>query len=207
MTFDYALLGTLSETPGVPGREELVRERIVDALAALDLDLRVDIMGNLIAESAGPAGAPKVMVAAHMDEIGFLVRHIDERGFLRVQNLGGFDARNLFARQVLVHARHGEPRIGVLNPAVKPIHLASDEDRNKIPKLAEFAVDLGLDADTVRSEVRVGDMVTLMQPFQDLGPAVVGKALDDRSGCWILIETLRSVAFATKDAASGASAW
>lgn len=191
MTFDYELLRSLSETPGVPGREELVRERISDALTGLDLDLRVDVMGNLIAESAGPEGAPKVMVAAHMDEIGFVVRHVDERGFLRVQNLGGFDARNLFARQVLVHAHQGEPRIGVLHPAVKPVHLASDEDRDKVPKLSDFVVDLGLEADTVRREVRVGDMITLLQPFQDLGPVVVGKALDDRSGCWILIETLR----------------
>ncbi|MEX2501732.1 MAG: M20/M25/M40 family metallo-hydrolase, partial [Trueperaceae bacterium] len=95
------------------------------------------------------------------------------------------------ARQVLVHARHGEPRVGVLNPATKPVHVATAEDRKKIPEMSDFAVDLGLDAETVRTEVRVGDMVTLLQPFQDLGPVVVGKALDDRSGCWILIETLR----------------
>jgi endoglucanase len=191
MEFDYALLQRLSESAGVPGREELVRERVVDALAGLDLDLRVDAMGNLIAETTGPAGAPKVMVSAHMDEIGFLVRHVDERGFLRVQNLGGFDVRNLFARQVLVHASRGAPRVGVLHPAAKPVHIASPEERKKVPELSEFAVDLGLDAETVRAEVRVGDMVTLLQPFQDLGPTVVGKALDDRVGCWILIETLR----------------
>lgn len=191
MEFDYALLHRLSESAGVPGREELVRERILDALGGLDLDLRVDAMGNLIAETPGPSGAPKVMVSAHMDEIGFLVKHVDERGFLRVQNLGGFDVRNLFARQVLVHGSRGAPRVGVLHPATKPVHLSSAEERKKVPELADFAVDLGLDADTVRAEVRVGDMVTLLQPFQDLGSAVVGKALDDRVGCWILIETLR----------------
>jgi endoglucanase len=99
--------------------------------------------------------------------------------------------RNLFARQVLVHARNGEPRVGVLNPATKPIHISSPEERAKVPALSEFAVDLGLDATTVTREVRVGDMVTLLQPYQDLGPTVIGKALDDRVGCWILIETLR----------------
>ena len=193
MDFDYDLLRKLSETPGIPGREDLVRERIKDALAGLDLDVRVDAMGNLIAESAGLEGAPKVMVSAHMDEIGFVVRHVGDDGFLRVHNLGGFDRRNLFARQVLVHARTGEPRVGVLHPAAKPVHIASEEEKKKIPEMADFAVDLGLDAETVKREVRIGDMVTLAQPFQDLGPVVVGKALDDRSGCWVLIETLRRV--------------
>jgi endoglucanase len=191
MDFDYDLLRQLSEAPGVPGREEAVRARLETALADLDLDVRADAMGNLVAETAGREGAPKVMVSAHMDEIGFLVRHVGDDGFLRVQNLGGFDARNLFARQVLVHARHGEPRVGVLHPAVKPVHVASTEERKKVPELHEFAIDLGLDADSVKEMVRVGDMVTLLQPFQDLGDVVVGKALDDRSGCWILVETLR----------------
>lgn len=191
MDFDYPLLQRLSESAGVPGREEFVRERIRDALEGLDLDLRLDAIGNLIAETSGPAGAPKVLISAHMDEIGFIVSHIDDRGFLRLQNLGGFDSRNLFARQVLVHGNAGEPRIGVLNPATKPIHLSSAEERKKIPEMSDFAVDLGLDAETVKREVRIGDMVTLLQPFQDLGSVVVGKALDDRIGCWILIETLR----------------
>lgn len=191
MDFDYPLLQRLSESAGVPGRETLVRERIVDALQGLDLDLRVDAMGNLIAETPGPAGAPKVMISAHMDEIGFVVSHVGDDGFVRLQNLGGFDMRNLFARLVLVHAHAGEPRVGVLNPAGKPIHLSSAEERKKIPEMHDFAIDLGLDADTVRREVRVGDMVTLLQPFHDLGDVVVGKALDDRVGCWILIETLR----------------
>ncbi len=196
MSHDYELLRSLSETPGVPGREALVRERIRSALDGVAPggrapEVRTDAMGNLIVTVAGPEGAPSVMVSAHMDEIGFVVRHVDERGFLRVQNLGGFDVRNLFARQVLVHARNGEPRIGVLNPATKPVHISSAEDRKKIPEMADFAVDLGLDPETVKAEVRVGDMVTLLQPFQDLGPVVTGKALDDRTGCWILIETLR----------------
>ncbi|MEX2500869.1 MAG: M42 family peptidase, partial [Trueperaceae bacterium] len=99
MHHDYDLLRTLSETPGVPGRETLVRERIRDALDGVapdgrPLELRTDAMGNLIIEVPGPEGAPTVMVSAHMDEIGFVVRHVDDKGFLRVQNLGGFDVRN-----------------------------------------------------------------------------------------------------------------
>lgn len=191
MTHDYDLLRRLSETAGVPGREDRVRDLIRSELGALAEHARTDAMGNLIVEVPGPEGAPRVMVSAHMDEIGFVVRHVDDQGFLRVQNLGGFDVRNLFARLVTVHARRGGPRTGVLNPGVKPIHIATPEDRKKVPEMADFVVDLGLPAETVKSEVRVGDMVTLQQTFQDLGDVVVGKALDDRVGCWILLETLK----------------
>lgn len=188
---DYALLRRLSEAAGVPGREDRVRELIRSELGTLAEHARTDAMGNLIVDVAGPESAPLVMVSAHMDEIGFVVRHVDDKGFLRVQNLGGFDVRNLFARLVTVHARRGERRTGVLNPGVKPVHIASPEDRKKIPEMTDFVVDLGLPVETVKAEVRVGDMVTLQQTFQDLGDVVVGKALDDRVGCWILLEALK----------------
>jgi putative aminopeptidase FrvX len=193
MDFDYDLLRRLSEAPGIPGREDAVRDCIRQELGPLSERARVDTLGNLIVDAGGPDDAPLVMVSAHMDEIGFVVRHVDDRGFLRLQNLGGFDARNLFARLVMVHGRHGAPRLGVLNPGVKPVHIASEEDRKKIPELSEFVVDLGLAAETIKAEVRIGDMVTLHQPFADLGEVLVGKALDDRSGCWVLLETLRRV--------------
>ena len=191
MHHDYDLLRRLSEAPGVPGREEDVRALIRSELGDLAEFARIDAMGNLIVDAGGPDGAPVVMVSAHMDEIGFVVRHIDDRGFLRLQNLGGFDVRNLFARLVTVHARHGEARVGVLSAGVKPVHVSSAEERKKLPEMEDFVVDLGIAADVVKSEVRIGDMVTLVQPFHDLGDVVVGKALDDRSGCWVLIETLR----------------
>ncbi|MFU8887442.1 MAG: M42 family metallopeptidase [Trueperaceae bacterium] len=194
MTHDYELLKRLCETDGIPGREEAVRGVVREALGDLAAGARVDAMGNLIVEFDGPADAPLVMVSAHMDEIGFVVRHVDDKGFLRLQNHGGFDVRNLFARHVRVHTRRGGPRMGVLNPGVKPVHIATPEDRKKIPELDEFVVDLGLPAETVKAEVRVGDMVTLVQPFVDLGDVVSGKAMDDRSGCWVLIESLRRLA-------------
>jgi endoglucanase len=191
MDHDYDLLRRLSEVAGVPGREDRVRDLIRSELGAHAEAARVDAMGNLIVELAGPEDAPLVMVSAHMDEIGFVVRHVDDKGFVRVQNLGGFDVRNLFARLVTVHTRRGGPRTGVLNPGVKPVHIASPEDRKKIPEMGDFVVDLGLPADAVKAEVRVGDMITLQQTFQDLGDVVVGKALDDRAGCWVLLEALK----------------
>lgn len=186
------LLKRLSEANGVPGREEQVRALIEAELDGIVDDLSVDAMGNLTAVKKGAKGAPKAMVAAHMDEIGFYVRFIDDKGFVRLQQVGGFDPRNLFARQVTVHASlSGNKLIGVLNPGGKPIHISTPEERNKIPLLPEFFVDLGLDVDAVRAQVRIGDMVTLRQSFEDLGSVVTGKALDDRVGCWILIETLK----------------
>ncbi len=196
------LLKRLSEVPGVPGREEQVRAIIRNELSGLVDELSVDAFGNLTAvKRSGKSDAPKVMVAAHMDEIGFLVRHIDDKGFIRVQQLGGFDPRNLFARQVIVHASvSGETLVGVMNPAGKPIHISTPEERTKVPTLDQFYVDLGLTGEQVKAKVRLGDMVTLKQSFEDLGAVVTGKALDDRTGCWILIEAIKRL-----DAASMAT--
>lgn len=191
MSFDYDLLKKLSEAAGIPGREDQVRELIKSELGELAAEARIDAMGNLVVRRDGLEDAPTVMISAHMDEIGFIIRHIDDKGFLRVQNFGGFDTRNLFARQVLVHSRDGNSRVGVLNPGGKPVHIASAEERKKIPEVEEFVVDLGLEAEQVKAEYRIGDMITLLQPYQDLGDVVTGKALDDRTGCWILIESLR----------------
>jgi putative aminopeptidase FrvX len=131
------------------------------------------------------------MLAAHMDEIGFYVSYIDDKGFLRVNPVGGFDVRNLFARQVVVHPSNGGELIGVMNPATKPIHLLPPEERKKIPVMSDFAIDLGLAADEVKGRVRIGDMVTLRQEFCDLGEVVTGKAMDNRASCWIQVETLK----------------
>ncbi len=191
---DYGLLKQLSEAPGVPGREERVRELISRELEGAVDSLESDAMGNLIAvKTSKKKKAKRVMVSAHMDEIGFYVRFIDDNGFLRVQNLGGFDTRNLFARPVTVHTTSGDVLVGVMNPGVKPVHIATPDERETVPKLPEFFVDTGLDADTVKASVRLGDPVTLRQPFEDLGAVVTGKALDDRVNCFVLAELLKNV--------------
>lgn len=191
---DYTLLKRLSEAPGVPGREEAIRELISEELKGVVDSLTTDTMGNLIAHKASKKKkAKRVMLSAHMDEIGFYVRFIDDAGFLRVQQVGGFDMRNLFARQVTVHATSGEKLIGVMNPATKPVHISNPEERKKIPEMAEFAIDLGLSGDVVKEKVRLGDPVTLRQTFEDLGDIVTGKALDDRVNCFILVEALKAL--------------
>lgn len=185
----------LSNLPGVPGQEDAVRDFVLAELDGLADDVRVDAMGNVIATRNGSGGKKKdgrerVMVSAHMDEIGFLVRFIDDKGFLRVQALGGFDTRNLFARDVTVHARGGALP-GILTPGGKPIHISSAEERKKIPEVKEFFIDLGLDAEEVKRRVRVGDMVTLDHTARRVGSLVCGKAMDDRASVFMLLETLR----------------
>ena len=193
------LLKSLSEVSGVSSREERVRELVKLELAGLVDEMREDAMGNLIAlkrakksNTKSKKPVKRVMFAAHMDEIGFLVKFIDDNGFLRIQNLGGFDKRNLFARDVIVCAKNGDLP-GILNPAGKPIHIAEKADLEKIPTMKEFMVDLGLPVEDVKRLVRIGDPVSLVQTLRTVGNYVVGKALDDRSGVYILLEVLRAL--------------
>lgn len=193
------LLRQLSDLNGVPGNEEAVRDFVLRELEGLTDEVRVDALGNVIALKRGQAEATqgehrreRIMVSAHMDEIGFLVRYIDDKGFLRVQQLGGFDTRNLFARNVTVNTRTGILP-GVMNPGGKPVHIASPEERKKVPEVAEFVVDLGLDAEEVRGKVRIGDMVTLDQTARQVGKLTVGKAMDDRASVFLLLEVLRAL--------------
>jgi tetrahedral aminopeptidase len=200
------LLEKLTQTPGVPGREHRIRELIRAECDGLFDEMSVDTMGSLIgirkprgkSDGRGRKGAkpPRVMLAAHMDQIGFLVRFIDDKGFARVSPVGGFDARNLFARTVRVCPDVRDPRKdvkGVMNPATRPIHVATDEDKKKIPEVQEFMIDFALPADEVRRKVKIGDMVVIDGPMHEIGQAVVSTALDNRIGPWIVIEALRKL--------------
>jgi putative aminopeptidase FrvX len=191
------LLKRLSEAPGIAGREDQVREIVIGELRSLVDELRVDVMGNVIGVRRGNGG-PRVMVAAHMDEIGFFVKYIDDKGFLRLQPVGGFDARVLVAQRVVVHGFAGEPLRGVVQPAAKPIHIL-DPSEIKPAKIEELFVDLGLAADAVRARVEVGDMVTLDRTLETVGDCVIGKALDDRAGVYVMIEALRAAARGTAE--------
>ena len=195
------LLQTLTQTPSVPGREDRIRKVIHDYVTIHKLfdDLTVDSMGSLIGvrkprpENGKPSKKPlKVMLAAHMDQIGFLVRHIDEQGYLRLNPVGGFDARNLFARKVRVCTSHGDFP-GIMNASGKPIHIASESEKKKIPEVTEFFVDLGMTGYQVRSKVLIGDMVVLDGPFEEVGDSVVSQCLDNRVGCWAQIKSLEAL--------------
>ena len=197
------LLEKLTQTPSVPGREGRIRGVIEEYVKRKKLfdELHVDAMGSLIGirkprpatKSGSKKKAPlRVMLAAHMDQIGFLVSFVGEDGFLRVNPVGGFDTRNLFARRVKVCTSDGDLP-GVMNPAGKPVHIASEEDRKRVPEIAEFFIDLSLPVEEVKERVRVGDMVVLDGPFGDVGRSVVSQCLDNRVGCWALIRAMEKL--------------
>lgn len=189
---NLSLLKSLCETPGVPGNEHRVRDLIRAEIADLFDDVQIDAMGSLLCHrKAKGKSAPKVMLLCHMDEIGFLVSHIDKQGYLYLQPVGGFDPRNLFSRRVLVCTDDGDFQ-GVMNPGGKPIHISSPEDRKKVPDVGEFFVDLGMGA-KAHDHIKVGDFVVMDEPFIEIGDKVVSKALDNRIACWLGIEAIRAL--------------
>lgn len=194
---NYGLLQRLCETAGIPGREERVRALIQKETKGLFDSVKCDPMGSLICTRKptrkSRAGKPqRVLVAAHMDEIGFYVRHIDEQGFLWLNPAGGFDPRNLFSRRVLVVTDNGDFE-GVLNPGGKPIHISSEAERTKVPGTEEFFVDLGLDAAQVKKVAQIGDFVVMNEPFMETPLKVISKALDNRMAVFTAIEATRRV--------------
>lgn len=182
------LLTELCETPGAPGREERVRAVVRRELEPHADAVEVDPLGNLIARRAG-GGGPRLMLSAHMDEIGFMVTHVEDGGFLRLIPLGGFDPKTLTAQRVVVHGR--EDLLGVLG--TKPVHLMSDEEKRKAPALDDYFVDLGLPAERVRELVRAGDVVTRERAMARLGDLVTCKSLDNRAGLYVMIEAFRAL--------------
>ena len=191
MALNEALLKRLIETPGVPGREEQQREIAREELGALTDEVRTDALGSVIGTKQGGDDV-RVMVAAHTDEIGFLVKHIDDKGFLRLQTLGGHDPANMVSQRVVVTTADGRALRGALQPQRKPPPLAGDE-ANKVPKAEEFFVDLGMSADEVKEKVRVGDYAVMDRTLERIGANFVGKAMDDRIGVFVMYEALRAM--------------
>ncbi|NLI01143.1 MAG: M42 family metallopeptidase [Chthonomonadales bacterium] len=189
---DFPLLKLLCETPGVPGYEDPIRRVVIEELKKLTDELHVDVMGNVIAVKKG-SGGPRVMLAAHIDEIGFVVKHIDDKGFVRLQPMGGWDPRNMTSQRVFVHARSGDVLLGALMPASKPIHMLTPDEANKAPKIEEFFVDLGLTGEEVRAKIEIGDPVTMARTAEMVGHNVLSKTLDARVAVYVMIAALRQL--------------
>ena len=196
------LLKRLCETPGVPGREDRVRALIQKEIKGLFDESTVDPMGSLICRRhpRGSKGKPakkngqptKVMLLCHMDEIGFFVSSVDAKGWIWCNPAGGFDARNLFSRRVLVCTETGDYK-GVMNPGGRPIHISSPDERTKVPETKQFFIDIGLPPDKVKKAVKVGDFIVMDEPAITMGTKVVSKALDNRVACWLGIESIRKL--------------
>lgn len=182
------LLRNLCLTPGAPGGEKLIREMIIKEITPLVDHLEVDPMGNVVAVKKGTKPI-KVMTAAHMDEIAFIITHIDKDGFARFHTLGGFDPKTLTAQRVIVHGK--KDLLGVMGS--KPIHLMSAEDRNKPPKISDYFIDFGMPGEKVKELISVGDKVTRERDMVELGECISTKSLDNRVSVFILIEALRKL--------------
>jgi len=185
---DTALLKKICVTPGAPGFEKRVRQLVISEVKELVDDLQIDSMGNLIAIKRGKE-RKRVMAAAHMDEIGFIVTHIDEDGFVRFHTLGGFDPKTLTAQRVIIHGK--KDVVGVMGS--KPIHLMKPEERDKQVPISEYFIDLGMSREETLKYVSVGDPITRERELIEMGDCVNSKSLDNRVSVYILIETLKAL--------------
>lgn len=181
------LLQKLTAATGISGFEDSVRSVVHAELGPLVDEIRVDRLGNLIATKRG-SGGPTILVAAHMDEIGFLVRYVDERGFLRLQHLGSFDPRVLLAQRIIVHTASGNLVRGTIETTSEPLHFGRPS-ANWHPSLDDLFVDVGADV----SQVEIGDMVTLDRGMYATEDRIVSRALDDRLGIYAMIEAIRNL--------------
>lgn len=186
MAINVKLLAEICETPGVSGFEQKVRKLVLRELKGLVDDVSMDNMGNITALKRGEK-RKKVMAAAHMDEIGFIITHVDENGFLKFTTLGGFDPKTLTAQRVIVHGK--KDLVGVMGS--KPIHLMDADERNKVPKINDYFIDLGMPAKEVKKYVEIGTPVTRERKLIEMGDCVNCKSIDNRVSVFILIEIFR----------------
>jgi endoglucanase len=189
------LLRKLCETPGISGYEERIQKVIKEELEKVTDEVKIDKLGNIIGikktKKAMSNSLPKkVMLAAHMDEIGFMISFIDKDGFLRFAPVGGFDPRTLIAQRVVVH---GVKDIGGVIGS-KPIHILEEEEKKKAIKIKDLFIDVGLKKDEVSKIVKAGDFVTLDRDFKELNNKIItAKAFDDRVGVYVMIEALKRI--------------
>lgn len=188
MSVNVSLLKEICETAGAPGFEQRIREVVIREVTPLVDDVQIDNLGNVTAIRKGRSDK-KVMIGAHMDEIGFIVTHIDDHGFLRFITLGGFDPKTLTAQRVIVHGK--KDVIGVMGS--KPLHVMSAEERRKVPQISDFFIDLGMPKEEVEAIVTVGDSVTRQRELIEMGECVNCKSIDNRVSVFILIEMLRNL--------------
>lgn len=185
---DLKLLEELCLANGVSGDEEQVRKIIFSAVSPYADHIETDAMGNLLVFKKGERSPKrKLMLSAHMDEVGFIVIDITTDGMLKVEQVGGIDRRVICGKAVTV----GESKVkGVFG--IKPVHLSGTEEKEKIPSMEKMYVDIGAESrEQALCFVNVGDYVVFDTPFLCRDGRIFAKALDDRAGCLVLIEMLK----------------
>lgn len=184
-----SFLKQLVETPSPSGYEHEVQKLVRERIRPWCDSLRTDVMGNVFG-LRNPSGRPRIMLAGHCDQIGFIVQYITDEGFLHLEAIGGVDPVVATAQRVAIMTRSG------LVPGVvgrKAIHLMDEEDRKKVPKIHELYIDIGAtSAEDARKLVAIGDAGIFLQPYLELAnERAVSMAFDNKMGTWIVTETLR----------------
>ena len=186
-----SLLESLLTAPGPSGYERPIQE-VVREKAKAFAETSTDWHGNVTC-AVNPKGNPRILLAGHCEQIGLIVKHIDDKGFLRVSPVGGWDVQQLIGQAMEVWTANG-PISGVI--ARKAIHLLSDEERNKVPKMKDLFLDIGAKGRAEAAElVRIGDPVTLKLGLRKLrGELVSGPGMDDRVGVWVVMTAAQRAA-------------
>jgi endoglucanase len=184
-------LEKLSNACGIAGREEEVRSLMKNFLKPYVDEVKEDKLGNVIGIKKGKKNAPKVMLAAHMDEIGLLVKTISKEGFIQFAKIGGIDDRILLAQKVIVYTEKG-PLHGIIGS--KPPHIQKEEERKRVLTYDELFIDIGAEnqEQAKKMGVKIGDPVGFDIKFAKIGKnIVIGKAFDDRVGCAVMVEAMK----------------
>jgi putative aminopeptidase FrvX len=186
------VLRRLLTAPGPSGHEQAPAAVFRDACAEF-AEVTHDTVGSTVARVAGTGGGPVLAIVGHIDEIGLIVHHIDDDGFLWFTSVGGWDPTILVGQRLEIATRNG-PVPGVVGK--KPIHLLGDEERRKAPELKHLHIDIGAkDGDDARSIVRVGDVAVIAgEPVELPNDRVISRSMDNRLGCYVAYEAARLVA-------------
>lgn len=181
----------LSSMAGVSGHEYTCSGQIKNAFENYCDSVQQDNLGNVIGiKRSKRENALKVMLAAHMDEIGLMVKEIDEKGFIRFTNIGGIDPRILPAQEVIVHGK--KDLFGVIG--AKPPHLQEKDEKEKAVKMEDMSIDVGMDMAKVKEIVSIGDVITFhSKPLSMHNQYICGKSLDDRAGIAVILECLKEL--------------
>jgi putative aminopeptidase FrvX len=187
------MLQALLTAPGPSGHEASPARVWREHCAAFAEEVGSDRVGSSFARVPGTGDGPRLVIVGHIDEIGLHVSHIDDDGYLRFGQVGGWDPGVLIGQRVRLSTRNGD-MLGVIGR--KPIHLLKDDDRKKIPELKELHIDIGAkDADEAQELVRIGDVAVIdAEPMELRHGRIVSRSLDNRVGCYVAAEAARLVA-------------
>jgi endoglucanase len=182
------LLKELCSSNGISGNEKNIRDIIISEIKDYVTEYHIDNLGNIIAFKKGKKRAEKkLMISAHMDEVGFIVTDITSDGLIRFNEVGGIDRRVLLGRRVIIENK----TVGVIG--VKPIHLCNSDEKKRIPSYDSMYIDIGADSkEEAEKFVSLGDNIAFESFYEDNGFTIKSKALDDRAGCFLMTEMIKS---------------